>query len=228
MEKAVIIVAGGCGRRMGSRIPKQFLPVNGTPVLMHTVGRFHSYDPAIQIIVVLPAEYHGYWRELCDGHSFSIAHQVVSGGSERFFSVSNGLDALSDGIEVVGIHDGVRPLVSVGTIDACFTAAAEHGSAVPVTVPAESLRHIDPDGTTRAVTRSEYLSVQTPQCFRRDIITAAYRQPFSPHFTDDASVVEAAGHTIATVTGNAGNIKITTPSDLLLAGILLHQVDSRH
>lgn len=221
MKRAVVIVAGGSGKRMGSSVPKQFLIAGGRPVLMHTIERFYGYDREMQIVVVLPAEHHEYWRGLCEEHSFGVRHQVVAGGKERFFSVKNGLEAVDEGVEVVGVHDGVRPLVSAETIEACFAAAALHGCAVPTTAPVESLRHINKDGSSQAVVRSEYLSVQTPQCFRHQILSEAYRQEFSARFTDDASVVESAGYGITTVAGNAENIKITTPTDLRLAEILL-------
>lgn len=206
---------------MGSALPKQFIEIAGRPILMHTIRRFVEYDAAMTIIVVLPAEYHDYWHRQCHSLDFSTPHTVVAGGKERFYSVKNGLDILPADIDVVGIHDGVRPLVSVDTIERCYTTALHSGNAIPTMPVIESLRHKTPDGLSHAVPRSEYLTVQTPQCFRREIILRAYRQPYSPHFTDDASVVEALGTTITTVDGNPDNIKITTPKDLLSARHLL-------
>lgn len=221
VRKAAIIVAGGSGRRMGSALPKQFIEVNGKPVLQHTIERFYNFDPAMQLVVVLPGDYHAYWREECKKHRFTVKYTVVSGGEERFFSVSNGLDALDADVGLVAVHDGVRPLVSPATIERCFAVALAGGAAIPTTQPTESLRQISPDGSTHSVVRSQYLCVQTPQCFARDIIARAYSLPFSSQFTDDASVVEAAGHSIATVPGNVENIKITTPIDLVVAEHLL-------
>lgn len=188
---------------------------------MYTIERFYNYDDGMQIVLVLPGEYHDYWRDLCRQHGFGVPHRVVQGGAERFHSVANGLAAIDDGIDVVGIHDGVRPLVSQDTIERCYTTASTRGSAIPTGTPIESLRRILSDGTTQSVPRNEYLTVQTPQCFRRDMIQKAYRQPFSSSFTDDASVFESYGFLVTTIPGNPENIKITTPTDLILASHLL-------
>ena len=217
LRKAVIIVAGGSGKRMGAAIPKQFIEVNGKTILQHTIESFRYYDATMQIIVVLPEEYIEYWKEECIKHNFTAINNLVAGGQERYFSVKNGLTALDADIELVAVHDGVRPMVSQETITKCFSAAASNGTAVPTAPLTESLRHIESDGSSAAVPRNEYLSVQTPQCFTRQIIETSYQQPFSHHFTDDASIVEAAGYAITTVEGNSENIKITTPTDLIIA-----------
>lgn len=211
---AVIIVAGGKGLRMGGDIPKQFLVVNGKPILMHTIQRFYEFDPSMQIVVVLPKDQQTYWDGLCQQYRFSLPFTVADGGTERFHSVLNGLAAVSADAQLIGVHDGVRPYVSVEVIRRCYEAAATHGAAIPVTEVFETLRHLTPDGGSLTVPRSEYKLVQTPQVFQADLLRKAYQQPFTPAFTDDASVVEAMGHTITLVEGNRENIKITTKADL--------------
>ena len=219
MQNYVIIVAGGKGLRMGSDVPKQFLPVGGKPVLMHTLETFHSADDELRIILVLPAEQQSYWQELCNEHQFSVPHQIATGGETRFHSVGNGLALIPDDEEesVVGVHDGVRPFVSKEVILRCYKVAREQGTAIPVVPVVETLRQVLPEGNSLTVDRNLYRLVQTPQVFRVGILKEAYRQPYLPSFTDDASVVEALGHRIALVDGNRENVKITTPSDLIFA-----------
>lgn len=214
-----IIVAGGKGERMQSEMPKQFIELRSLPILMHTIRVFYDFDAAMKLIVVLPETEIENWRALCKKHAFNINHDVVSGGQTRFESVSNGL-ALAGSEGIVAIHDGVRPLVSPETIGRCFDAAGSFGAAIPVMQPVESLRMITAEGSV-AVDRNRYRMVQTPQVFRAEIIQNAYRQPFNPLFTDDASVVEHAGYPIGLVEGNAENIKITLPADLLWAENLI-------
>ncbi len=219
MKKLVIIVAGGSGKRMGAVVPKQFLLLKSKPVLMHTISCFYNYDNEMEIIVVLPKEHINIWNQLCVDYNFTIKHQITEGGSERFYSVKNGLEKINyNGI--VAIHDGVRPLVSNETIKRCFKKAFETGAAIPVIPIVESLRIVDGD-TSKSVNRSEYVSVQTPQCFNIELIKSAYQQDFSNTFTDDASVVEKFGHQVSLVNGNIENIKITSPQDLILAEYLL-------
>lgn len=214
----IIIVAGGKGLRMGADMPKQFLPLCGKPVLMHTIERFRSYDAELGIIVVLPHEQQQLWRGLCQKHTFTVEHTVVDGGDTRFQSSKNGLAAVPDDADgVVGIHDGVRPFVSAEVIGRCFEAARKHGAALPVMPVTDTLRHVDADGRGHNVQRSEFRSVQTPQAFSIQLIKKAFRQPYSDAFTDDASVAEAAGATVTMVDGNRENIKLTTPYDLLIA-----------
>ena len=220
MKRAIVIVAGGSGKRMGTDIPKQFLIVGGKPVLASTIERFHTYDAQMQIVLVLPQSQIAYWHKLTAEYHIDIKHQIVSGGETRFHSVKNGLSAIKDA-DVVGVHDGVRPLVSTATIDRCFDSATQHGSAVPVMPSVESVRFVDENGTSHAVDRARVRMVQTPQVFRYDILTNSYQQPYSDLFTDDASVVEAAGYTITLVDGNKENIKLTTPDDLVYAEMLM-------
>lgn len=216
-----MIVAGGKGLRMGASIPKQFLPVNGLPVLMLTIKRFREYDGALKIILVLPKEQHEYWNELCKNYHFTDAYAVVEGGETRFHSVRNGLAAIPDDAEgVVGIHDGVRPFPSVEVIRACYETARTAKAVIPVVPVVETVRHIMPGGKTETVDRADYRLVQTPQTFDIQLLKQAYAQPYRDCFTDDASVVESAGHEVTLIEGNRENIKITTPFDLRIARIL--------
>ena len=215
MDYYVLIVAGGKGLRMGGDIPKQFLPIGGKPILMRTIDAFRSVLDDVKIVLVLPADQHDYWQELCRKHDFLSPELIANGGATRFHSVSNGLNLLPDDKDaVVGVHDGVRPFVSAETIRRCFSAAAEGKAVVPVVPVVETLRQILPDGKSLTRPRDEYRLVQTPQTFPLALLKEAYRQPFSEAFTDDASVVEALGKEITMVEGNRENIKITTPSDL--------------
>ena len=218
-RRTVIIVAGGNGQRMNSFIPKQFLPLKGRPVLMHTLELFHRFDAECTLILVLPESQQAYWKQLCNDHHFTLPHLVTNGGSSRFFSVKNGLSMAPDE-GLIAVHDGVRPLVSVATVSTCFDSAAAHGAAIPVTDAVESIRKITSNGSV-AVDRTQYKLVQTPQVFEAGLLKAAYNQDFSAFFTDDASVVEAFGHPVTLVKGNPENIKITTPGDLLYAEVLL-------
>lgn len=216
-----MIVAGGKGLRMGASIPKQFLPVNGLPILMLTIKRFREYDGSLRIILVLPKEQHEYWNELCKNYHFTDAYAVVEGGETRFHSVRNGLAAIPDDAEgVVGIHDGVRPFPSVEVIRACYETARTAKAVIPVVPVVETVRHIMPGGKTETVDRADYRLVQTPQTFDIQMLKQAYAQPYRDCFTDDASVVESAGHEVTLIEGNRENIKITTPFDLRIARIL--------
>lgn len=216
--KHAIIVAGGGGKRMLSETPKQFLDLNGMPILMHTIKVFWQYDADINIVVVLPDAHISTWEKLVDDHHFSIKHQVVAGGLERFHSVLNGLNTITEG--VVGIHDGVRPLVSLNTLKTCYETAKTAGSAIPTTAVVESLRQKTETGSV-SVNRAEFLNVQTPQCFDVKQLKSCFNVGFQNNFTDDASVWEYAGNAVNLIDGNVENIKITTPSDLVFASALL-------
>lgn len=216
-----MIVAGGKGLRMGSDIPKQFLPINGLPVLMHTIKRFREYSDGLDIILVLPEQQHEYWRELCKKYHFLIDYSITDGGETRFHSVKNGLSLIPDDAEgVVGVHDGVRPFPSVSVIHDCFETARTAKAVIPVVPVVETLRHLTDEDTTETVPRGDYRLVQTPQTFDIQLLKRAYGQPYRESFTDDASVVEALGHGITLVEGNRENIKITTPFDLKIAKML--------
>ncbi len=224
VKRYCIIVAGGSGRRMKAALPKQFLLLAGRPVLMHTVERFSTFDPLISIIVVLPAEHHALWRQLCAEHSFGVSHTVVAGGEERFYSVKAGLEQVAEEMKgdagtLIAIHDGVRPLVSHDTIWRCFADAEEFGNAVPFIEPADSVRVLDGDDS-RPVHRNTVRLIQTPQVFRGSVIIKAYDREFDASFTDDATVAEADGIKIHLTHGNRENLKITTPEDLAVAATL--------
>lgn len=231
-----IIVAGGKGLRMGTDLPKQFLPIGGRPVLMHTLEVFARAIPGIHLILVLPADQQDFWRDLCARHAFTLPHTVAAGGETRFHSVRNGLALISPSEAVspsaspegtqsptlVGVHDGVRPFVSADVIRRCYDTARTQGTAVPVVPVVETVREITGE-TSVTRDRSRYRLVQTPQTFQLSLLLRAYEQPCQPSFTDDASVVEAIGHPITLVDGNRENIKITTPFDLTVAEALLQQ-----
>ena len=217
----IIIVAGGKGLRMGGHLPKQFMPLHGKPVLMHTIERFRAYSDELKIILVLPHEQQDYWRQICQKHNFTIEHTVVDGGQTRFHSSQNGVAAVpDDATGVIGIHDGVRPFVSEETIARCFEAARQFGAALPVLPVTDTLRRVTDDGGYN-VQRNDYRTVQTPQTFDAQLLKQAFKQPYSDNFTDDASVVEALGHKVTMVDGNRENIKLTTPFDLVVAEALI-------
>lgn len=218
----VLIVAGGKGLRMGNELPKQFIPLEGRPILMHTLERFNQWDAAADLLLVLPREHRSYWEMLCRELNCTIPHRIADGGETRFQSVQNGL-ALVDEPGLVAVHDGVRPFVSAEVITACFEEAEQNGAAIPVVPMIDSIREQYAEGQSRPVDRRRYLAVQTPQVFRSNLIKEAYRQPYTPAFTDDASVVEALGVEIHTVAGNRENMKITDPLDLLMAEALLRE-----
>lgn len=218
----VIIVAGGKGLRMGGEIPKQFLPIGGKPVLMRTMERFHEYDPTLKVILVLPKDQQEFWQELCQKHDFKIMHQVANGGETRFQSSKNGLALIPDEDEgVVAIHDGVRPFVSTDVIERCFDAARDDFAAIPVVPVTDTLRYID-RGHGHNVLRDHFRSVQTPQCFDISLAKQAFDQPYRETFTDDASVIESLGCQVTMVEGNRQNIKLTTPFDMMIAELLIH------
>ena len=215
-----IIVAGGKGLRMGSDIPKQFLPIGGKPVLMRTLERFREYDADLQIILVLPEAQQDYWHQLCEEYHFDVAYTLANGGQTRFHSVQNGLAKVPDDAEgVVGVHDGVRPFPSIEVIRNCYETARTAKAVIPVIPVVETVRHLEGE-TSATVPRDEYRLVQTPQTFDIQLLKAANRQPYNDGFTDDASVVESYGHQITLVEGNRENIKITTPYDLRIGEVL--------
>ena len=226
----VIIVAGGKGLRMGSDIPKQFLPIGGKPVLMRTLERFRDYSEDLQIILVLPEAQQAYWQELCKEYNFQVDYQIANGGQTRFHSVQNGLNLIPDDAEgVVGVHDGVRPFPSIEVIRSCYETARMAKAVIPVIPIVETVRQIFPEKpdipdnpTSTTVPRDQYRLVQTPQTFDIQLLKAANRQPYNDGFTDDASVVESYGHQITLVEGNRENIKITTPYDITVAEAIIN------
>ena len=247
----IIILAGGKGLRMGSDIPKQFLPIGGMPVLMHTLKRFREYSKELKIILVLPKQQQAYWQTLCEEYHFQEDYLIANGGETRFHSIKNGLQLIPDDAQgLVGVHDGVRPFPSVEVIRNCYETARREGSAIPVIPVVETIRHLEGQSyvtsfhdfchdsakrastmalaapkvqRSRTVPRDEYRLVQTPQVFDIQLHKKAYAQDYRDSFTDDASVVENMGHAVTLVEGNRENIKITTPFDCIVAeGIINH------
>jgi 2-C-methyl-D-erythritol 4-phosphate cytidylyltransferase len=215
-KQHALIVAGGKGLRMGSDIPKQFMLLKHQPVLMHTITKFFYAGCAITL--VLPETQVEYWESLCVKYHFTIPHQVVFGGDERFYSVKNGLAHLQDGI--VAIHDGVRPCVSSEVIRQSFENAQTNGNGIACVSLKDSIRMKDGQ-RTKSVNRELFYLVQTPQTFSVDAIKKAYQQPYLPTFTDDASVYEHAGGEVHLSLGDYKNIKITTAEDLELAALFV-------
>lgn len=219
-QRGVIIVAGGSGRRMGGALPKQFMMLDNEPILARSINRMHEALPAAEIVVVLPEEHVELWKNIAA--RFDVArHKIAIGGKERFHSVKNGLAALSDEVSIVGIHDAVRPLASKKLIIKLFLEAENSTAVIPVVAPIDSYRIVEGDDS-RIIDRSALRMVQTPQVFQAEALRKAYEQPFSATFTDDASVMEAAGHKVTLVEGERENIKITTPSDMLIAEAIIN------
>lgn len=222
-NRNIVIVAGGKGNRMGTEIPKQFLLLKDKAVLMHTMALFYQFDKTANIFLVLPESQIDYWKELTDKHQFTIQHQIIKGGAERFFSVKNALQNITEG--EVWIHDGVRPLVSAKTLQNLADAIQANKAVIPTLAVEESLRKIE-NNKSKIVNRADYRLVQTPQVFKGNEIQKAYEQEYQKIFTDDASVYEAFGGEIQTVSGNKENIKITTKEDLLLAEYYLNIIQN--
>ena len=226
MRTIAIIVAGGSGTRFGAEVPKQFLVLGGKPILMRTI---EAFEGALRgenhgIVVTLPADQFGLWNELCEQYAFAVPHRVVAGGETRWHSVKNALDSIGDAadVDVIAVHDGVRPLASIELIGRVLEAARRSGAAIPVVMLNDSVRQVE-DATSHALDRASLRAVQTPQAFDANLLMNAYSQPYLPTFTDDASVVERWGHAVALVEGDPKNLKITRPMDLALAEYLLNQ-----
>lgn len=218
-QEYALIVAGGKGTRMQQPLPKQFLPLAGLPVLMHTLYAFYRYSPTLPIILVLPEDDFATWEALCRTHQFTLPLTLQAGGSSRYESVKKGLSRIT-GDGVVAIHDGVRPLVSQAIIAASFQLAAEKQSAVAAVALKDSIRRVK-GGQSEAVERAGFRLIQTPQTFAVSVIRSAYEIPEDTALTDDASIAERAGHAITLFEGSYDNIKITTPEDLIVAEALL-------
>ncbi len=222
MEKIfyAIIVAGGTGSRMGGHVAKQFLELGGKPIIVHTIERFLELPKPPEIILVLPTDYKQQWKDYCFENRFTFPHTLVSGGITRFHSVKNAMKHIKKN-GIVAVHDGVRPFIDAKFLEELYNIACKEGAVVPVVAPCDSMRIKDSDGCSHITDRDKYLMVQTPQVFDTDILIDAYKQAYSPSFTDDASVVESMGIKIYLTQGKATNIKLTKPDDLLLANALL-------
>lgn len=216
MKKAVVIVAGGTGRRMGGEIPKQYQELEGKAIITLTLEQFLRFDPGMKVVVVVADEHRNLWNRLAAKHKESLQIKLAPGGTSRFHSVKNGLKCIDDGW-VVGIHDAVRPFVSLETLDRCYVTAGKTGSAIPVIDVDESVRRLLQDGASELADRSALKRVQTPQVFQSQLIREAYAHAEGDSFTDDASVYESHFNQVTLVEGNRENIKLTTPTDMLWA-----------
>jgi 2-C-methyl-D-erythritol 4-phosphate cytidylyltransferase len=222
-KRGVIIVAGGSGRRMGASLPKQFMMLGNEPILVRSINSIHEALPAAEIVVVLPTEHVELWKNL--SARFIVApHKIAHGGQERFHSVRNGLQAMSQEVEYIGVHDAVRPMVSKKLIIRLMLEAEEHPAVIPTIAPPDSYRIVQGE-ESHIIDRSTLRIVQTPQVFQAKTLRKAYEQEFTPLFTDDASVVEATGTEITLIEGERENIKITTPADMIFAQAIISTQD---
>ena len=224
MKTVAIIVAGGSGMRFGAELPKQFLELGGKPILMRSIGAFaNSGNCPVDVIVTLPSDQMDLWQRLCDRYGFGVPHRVVPGGETRWHSVKHALDSMGDvnEVDIIAVHDGVRPMVTADVICRTIAAARRDGAAIPVVALNDSVRQVVGEAS-HALDRSTLRAVQTPQAFDARLLLDAYSLPYQPTFTDDASVVEQRGHPITLVEGDPHNLKITRPMDLALAEYLLN------
>ena len=224
MKTVAIIVAGGSGTRFGAELPKQFLELGGKPILMRSIEAFaNSGNCPVDVIVTLPSDQMDLWQRLCDRYGFGVPHRVVPGGETRWHSVKHALDSMGDvnEVDIIAVHDGVRPMVTADVICRTIAAARRYGAAIPVVALNDSVRQVVGEAS-HALDRSTLRAVQTPQAFDARLLLDAYSLPYQPTFTDDASVVEQLGHPITLVEGDPHNLKITRPMDLALAEYLLN------
>ncbi|TCK84806.1 2-C-methyl-D-erythritol 4-phosphate cytidylyltransferase [Albibacterium bauzanense] len=224
LSKYVIIVSGGTGSRMDSSLPKQFHLLNGLPILMHSLYAFYRNDKSIKIILVINKAHQKLWEDLCKKYAFEVPYDLVYGGESRFHSVKNGLDFIFKQESfltnvLIGIHDGVRPLISQEVINRAYSTAESNGSAIPAIKSRDSIRIINAKKENKAIDRDSVLIIQTPQVFRADLLQEAYKHKFEESFTDDASVIEKSGYPIHLIEGDIRNIKITYPTDIDIAAI---------
>ena len=220
MEKFAVIVAGGCGLRMGTDTPKQFLLLNGKPVLWHTINQFLKAYIDLKCILVLPQEHIAKGEEIKEMFSV-VANRITIaiGGATRFHSVKNGLK-LIDKNAIVFVHDGVRCLVDESLIKRCYQQATVKGSAIPAVAATDSIRIVETN-TNKVADRNNVRIIQTPQTFQSNLLLEAFEQDFNQGFTDEATVVEAMGKPVFLCDGVYNNIKITRPIDLLIAESIL-------
>jgi len=219
MKKIAVIVAGGTGSRMNSNLPKQFILLNGKPVLYYTIHTFLTAYKDLSIILVLPEEHIAAGQEIIDAFFDYTRIQITAGGRTRFHSVQNGLQLIT-AESIIFVHDGVRCLLDSELIHRCHDAALEHGSAIPVIDCKDSVRMIRGE-ENEAIDRSIIKLVQTPQTFHSKILLPAFKIDFKEKFTDEATVVESFGLKVHLTEGQENNIKITRPADLVFAEQLL-------
>lgn len=219
MKKIAVIVAGGSGSRMNTNIPKQFLLLNGKPVLYYTIHTFLQAYNDLSIILVLPEEHVAAGQEIIDAFFDYSRIQITIGGRTRFHSVKNGLQLVQEEC-ILFVHDAVRCLVSTSLIKRCYEAALANGSAIPVIDSKDSVRMINGEANI-SLDRDTIKQVQTPQTFHSKILIPAYQIDYKDKFTDEAAVVEAFGLKVKLVKGDENNFKITRPADLVIAEYLL-------
>lgn len=219
MKKFAVIVAGGNGSRMNSELPKQFIHLHQKPIMAYTINQFLAVG--CEIIVVLPKEHFGTFKQEILHHCHSQEMTLAQGGQTRFHSVKNGLDTIFEP-GLVAVHDAVRPFVSLELIQESFSTAQKKTNAIAAVGLKDSIRRLTPSGS-QSKNRAEYQLIQTPQTFQTELLLEAYNQPYRDEFTDDASVFEHAGHQIHLIPGSYKNIKITTPEDLLVAKAFLDE-----
>lgn len=223
VRKYAVIVAGGKGLRMGSSVPKQFLPLQGKPLLCHPIEAFANAIPGIKLILVLPKDQVGSAQTVLRSYLSGIDVHTVAGGETRYHSVQAGLkEVKNDGI--VFIHDGARPIISEQFIQSCYAQALEKGSAIPAIPITESMRVVNGD-QSNPLDRDQLRIIQTPQTFTTELILPAFRQEYQPGFTDEATVLEAFGTPVHLIDGMPDNIKVTTPYDMVIAEALLREHD---
>ena len=218
IKKYAVIVAGGKGTRMGAAVPKQFLLLNGKPLLCYSIEAFTQAIPGIHLILVLPPDQLQSAQTVLRTYLGNVDVTLVLGGETRYHSVQNGLKEVKDD-GIVFVHDAARPLLSFDLIQRCLQQAEEKGSAIPVLPATESIRVVD-DGNSKSLNRENLRIIQTPQTFNTGIILPAFEQEYQASFTDEASVVEAYGEIVHLIEGERDNIKVTTPEDMLIAEVL--------
>lgn len=219
MKTTAVIVAGGKGLRMGTALPKQFLPLRGKPVLHYAIKMFRDTFPGIRIILVLPEDQLSYANIILQSFSEGIDLDIVTGGATRYHSVQRGLQQV-EADHIVFIHDGVRPLIDADLLQRCYTTALQHGNAIPAIPVSDSIRQCEGE-TSIPVNRDQLRIIQTPQTFKANIIQPAFQQDYQDSFTDEATVLQAFGAQIFLVAGSRKNIKVTTPEDMLIAEALM-------
>jgi 2-C-methyl-D-erythritol 4-phosphate cytidylyltransferase len=221
-----IIVAAGRGSRAGGARAKQFREISGIPIIIHTLSRFELCETIQGAVVVLPADARGEFQALAAGHGLRKVSLAVAGGETRAESVWRGLQALpAEGVEVVAVHDGVRPFVTPAEIDRTVRAAADHGAAVLAAPAVETVKEVEDGRVVRTLERARLWQAQTPQCFRVGLLRRAYEQPgaLGADVTDCSALVERLGETVRVVEGGADNIKITTQRDFAIAEVLANR-----
>jgi 2-C-methyl-D-erythritol 4-phosphate cytidylyltransferase len=222
MKKYAIIVAGGSGSRMNTGLPKQFLPLNGIPMLAYSIIAFHKHDPETEIIVVLPEGFGEQWKKLAREIHLDVPYKIVHGGHERFYSVFNALNVIAQHVGLVAVHDAARPFVSQQLISHAFGEALQAGSAVPAVALKDSIR-VKVMNSWAVADRTLFKAIQTPQVFNLERLKKAYMHPYHTGFTDDASVFESGGNTVHLIEGEENNFKITTAADLEYAAFLVEK-----